>query len=53
MAKNKTTISIPFFDMFKYAFVGGSIWGEILGGIIGLVLVILKIKDEWKLKPNS
>lgn len=41
------------FEMFKYAFVGGGIWGEILGGIIGLALVLLKIKDEWEIKPNS
>lgn len=41
MVKNKTTISVPFFDMFKYAFVGtfGVISAYILIALYSLIFV--------------
>ena len=41
MVKNKTTISVPFFDMFKYAFVGtfGVISAYILVALYSLIFV--------------
>lgn len=33
-------------EMFKYAFVGGAIWGEIAGGLIGITLSMLDLKDK-------
>ena len=41
MAKNKKTISVPFFDMFKYAFVGtfGVMSAYILVALYSLIFV--------------
>lgn len=45
MAKNKTTITIPFFDIFKYAFVGtfGVMSAYILVALYSLIFVSIGI----------
>ena len=34
-------------EQMKYAWVGGSIWGEILGGLLGSVIGLLNTKNNW------
>ena len=34
-------------EQMKYAWVGGSIWGEIFGGFLGSVLGLIAVKNNW------
>jgi hypothetical protein len=35
------------YELLKYAWVGGSIWGEIIGGFISAILGVILIKNNW------
>lgn len=35
-------------EMLKFAWVGGSIWGEIIGGFLSAILGLVVIKNSWK-----
>ncbi len=37
-----------FKDMMGYAWVGGSIWGAMLGGVLGLLIGVLNLRSAWK-----
>lgn len=37
-------------EMLKYAWVGGSIWGGMIGGLLGAVFSVLIIKNSWNEK---
>lgn len=39
-------------QMLAYAWVGGSIWGGILGSLIGLTLGVVSVRTSWK-KENE
>ena len=34
----------------KYAWVGGSIWGEIIGGFLGSLIGLVTVKNNWENK---
>lgn len=34
----------------KYAWVGGSIWGEIIGGLMGSLIGLVSVKNNWESK---
>ena len=35
-------------EMIKFAWVGGSIWGAVIGGLLSAVIGIVIIKDNWR-----
>jgi len=35
-------------EMIKYAWVGGSIWGGMIGGLLSAVFGVVVIKNNWK-----
>lgn len=35
-------------EMIKFAWVGGSIWGAIIGGLLSAVIGIVAIKNNWR-----
>jgi prolipoprotein diacylglyceryltransferase len=35
-------------EMLKYAWVGGSIWGGIIGGLLSAIFGVVIIKNNWK-----
>ncbi len=40
-------------EQMKYAWVGGSIWGEIIGGFLGSVVGLVTVKNNWEIKISS
>lgn len=34
-------------EMIKFAWVGGSIWGAMFGGLLAMVLGIIRLKNSW------
>ncbi len=46
----RTIIQVPdqFFPMLRYAWVGGSIWGITIGGLISLIYGLRSTKREWQ-----
>lgn len=45
----QTFIKVPddYKEMLGYAWVGGSIWGGMIGGLLGLVISIFGIRTSW------
>jgi hypothetical protein len=39
--------------MIAYAWVGGSIWGEQIGGLIGLVLGLVVFRARWRSRVQA
>ncbi|WP_179334729.1 hypothetical protein [Winogradskyella costae] len=45
-------------EMLKYAWVGGSIWGGMIGGILSAFFSVILLKNNWngkasRIKPNG
>ena len=40
-------------EMLKYAWVGGSIWGGMIGGLLSAVFGVVVIKNNWKEKTET
>ena len=39
--------------MLKYAWVGGSIWGGMIGGLLSAVFGVVVIKNNWEEKTET
>ena len=40
-------------ELLKYAWVGGSIWGGMIGGLVSAILGVVVIKNSWKIETES
>ena len=40
-------------EILKYAWVGGSIWGGMIGGLLSAILGVVVIKNNWKVEIEN
>lgn len=43
-------IAVPddYVSMLAYAWVGGSIWGQMLGGVVAIIIAVTQFRSKWK-----
>ncbi|TAE15537.1 MAG: hypothetical protein EAZ95_08630 [Bacteroidetes bacterium] len=41
-----------FAEMLRFAWVGGSIWGGIIGSVLGAIIAVFTLKNSWSLEAN-
>jgi hypothetical protein len=51
----QTSVGVPegFGPMLRYAWVGGSIWGAELGGLLSVAVGLVVLRANWRRLANS